>query len=560
MPERTRPESVTVLTAAAEAATASPSARTIEGLAVPYGAVGHSSLGPITFAAGSLTYAQTGRVKLLRQHDPDVSLGYATRLDDTDAGLWSAFAVVDGEDGDKALVEAANGARDGLSVGVLLDEAVLDQIVEKWAEGDNSPTAASGRLLEVSQVSIPAFDDARIPSAASAATTGHLTLSVAFTPPAAPAPEPPEREHAMPATTPAPAPTPAPAAVEAATAPTASPNPAVNPPYQVTAEAPVYTFNGQGPSMIRDMCHARLDGDFEAHARVNKFHAQLAGNTDQARLVTAAVETRTTEPEFIPPGYRPDLLKDAIDKGRPLFSRLNPVTLTDATPFKLPVEGDFVGVGVHTEGTAHVAEGDQTVSDVTITPVALSGAWRASRELIESTNPALDQIALRSMMRNYRDVSEARVVAALEASDATATASINTVAELRAQIDGYWNTNYESPSAIAAAPSYVTTLLGEVDTTGRPMLPSVGPTNAVGTGQAGETGFNVDGVPIFKVWGVAATMAYLFRVEDVFVGESSVRTFRFEEVEGPGVIKFALWSYVAAAVTRPGSVVKITTA
>jgi hypothetical protein len=289
----------------------------------------------------------------------------------------------------------------------------------------------------------------------------------------------------------------------------------------VSSEPPVYTFDGRGPSMIRDMWRARFDGDVEAQQRVTRFNqAFTAGDATTVRLLTAAVETRALEPEFIPPGYKPDLLKDAIDKGRPLFSRIGSTTLTDATPFKIPVEGDFTGVAVHTEGTAHVAEGDQVLTDVTITPVAISGAWRVSRELVDASNPAIDQIGLRSMMRNYRDVSA---------------------------------------TAVAASPSFVSTLLSEVDTTGRPVVPYLGATNALGTGKAGETGFNVDGVEVFKVWGVAATMAYIFNAQDVFLGESAIRTFRFEEIEGPGVIKLALWSYIAAAVTRPGTVVKVTT-
>ena len=152
MPEQQRPESLTVqMAAAGTPVTASPAERVIEGLCVPYGPVGNSSLGAITFSRGSLTFAEVGRVKLLLQHDPKVSLGYALSLEDRPDGLWGRFSVVESDEGDKALVEAAHGSRDGLSVGVMLDEEVLAEIVDKWIEGDSSATAASGRLLEVSQ-------------------------------------------------------------------------------------------------------------------------------------------------------------------------------------------------------------------------------------------------------------------------------------------------------------------------------------------------------------------------------------------------------------------------
>lgn len=557
-----RPESITLqMAAAGSPVTASPSQRIIEGLCVPYGPVGNSSLGSITFSEGSLTYAEVGRVKLLFQHDPKVSLGHAIELQDRPEGLWGRFAVAEGPDGDRALTEATGGSRDGLSVGVLLDEEVLSQIVDKWVEGDNSPTAAAGRLLEVSQVSIPAFDDARIPSAASAAMSGHLTLAVAFTTPEASAPVTQKEKHMSETTVSAAAP--AQAEVTAhAEAPTASPNPAATLSTMVAAEAPVYTFDGTGPSFVRDMWNARFNMDSEAHRRVEQFNQRIVQqDMAQVGLLTAAVETRATAPNFVPQPYRPELLVEVIDKGRPLVSRIGTFNLTDATPFRLPVEGEMTGgVGDHTEGTAHVAEGDLAVGDVTVTPGAISGAFRLSRELIDATNPALDRIALNAMLRQYRYATEAKVVAALAASDSTATVSINTVQKLRVEINNYYDALLDEPSAIAAHPGFYSTLLADVDGSGRPMLASVNPQNAAGQPKPGHTGAYIDGVELFKAYGVSANDAYLFRAEDLMIGESSVQTFRFEEVEGPGVIKLALWSYFVAKVTRTGSVVKITSA
>lgn len=589
---RKRPEAVTVqLAAAAAPVTASPAERVIEGLCVPYGPVGRSSLGAITFAQGSLTVSETGRVKLLRQHDPDVSLGYALELQDRPEGLWGRFAVPESPEGDRALVEAANGTRDGLSVGVALTAEVIAEIVEKWWNEDDTPTAAAGQLLEVSQVSLPAFDDARIPASAAvanAATGATLTLAVTFgdptPPPATAGAATPRKEHGMftaaqlaalaaagidpenleaarahlatlaaPATEPAPAATPAPAP---------APNPAATPSTVVASEAPVYTFDGTGPSFVRDMWRARFEMDRDAADRVARFQSRwLEQDPAQAGLLTAAVETRTTAPNFIQQGYRPELLVEVINKGRPLVSRIGTVGLTDATPFRVPVEGEMTGgVGDHTEGQAHVAEGDLAVSDATVTPGAISGAFRLSREVIDASNPALDRIALRAMTRNYQAATEAKVVAALAAIDATATVSINTVQKLRTEINAYYDLMLEDPSGVAAHPGYYAALLADVDTAGRPMLATINPVNAAAAPRAGHTGADVDGVEVYKAYAVSANDAYLYRAEDVLLGESTLQTFRFEEVEGPGVVKLALWAYFAAKVTRAGSVVKLTSA
>jgi len=562
----TRPESLTLqLAAATEPVQADTAERIIEGLAVPYGPVGNSSMGAITFAQGSLTFAEVGRVKLLFQHDANQSLGYALSLEDRPDGMYARFAVAEGPEGDRALAEAADGRRDGLSVGVMLNEDVLAQIVEKWWDGDTSPTSAAGQLLEVSQVSIPAFDDARIPSAANAkaALSGHVTLAVQFghpQTPAAPAPVT-QKENTMPETQVSAA-APAQAEVQAPAQAAPAPNPsAVLAGLEVT-ERPVYTFDGAGPSFVRDMFRARFDNDFEAAQRVRQFNERwIQQDAAQVGVVTAAVETRTTAPNFINQGYRPDLLIEVIDKGRPLVSRIGTVPLADATPFRLPVEGEMTGgVGDHTEGTAHVAEGDLAVSDVTVTPGAISGAFRLSREVIDATNPALDRMALRAMTRGYQAASEAKVAAALTAADGVATVSIDKVQKLRVELNNYYDLMLEDPSAVAAHPGFYSALLADVDTAGRPMLASVNPANAAGTPRAGHTGADIDGVEVFKAYSVTANDAFLYRAEDIIIGESGLQTFRFEEVEGPGVIKLALWSYFVAKVTRAGSVVKLTSA
>lgn len=563
-----RPDSVTIQMAASAPATASASERVIEGLAVPYGPVGNSSLGAITFAQGSLTYAEVGRVKLLKQHDPERVLGYAVSLEDRPDGLWARFAIPEGDDGDTALVEAADGRRDGLSVGVRLSEDVLEKIVEKWIEGDNSATAAAGHLLEVSQVSIPAFDDARIPSAASrpqkaaAAMTGHVTLAVTFGEPQTPeAPAPViQKENTMSETTVSAA-SPAPAEVTAA-APSPSPNPAATPSTAVSSEAPVYTFDGNGPSFVRDMWHARFDGDRDAQDRVHRFNERIVSlDAAQHGILTAAVQVRTDVGEFIQQGYKPEMLVEVIDKGRPIISRVGTVGLTDATPFRVPVEGAMTGgVGDHVEGEAHVTEGDLAVDDVTVTPGAISGAYRLSRELIDASNPALDRMALRAMSRNYQAATEAKAVAALAAIDSTATLNIDKVQEVRTELNAYYDAVLTEASGVAASTGFYSALLADVDTTGRSMLSTINPMNAIATPKAGYTGAYVDGTEVYKAYAVSANDAYLYSADDFLIGESNILTFRFEEVEGPGIVKLALWAYFSATVTRAGSVVKVTSA
>lgn len=141
--------------------------RTITGLIVPFGKVGQLSVGRLRFSAGKLTWSDPRRVKQLREHDQHDSVGYAIDLhEDVDGpqgpGIYATFYIPEGDNGDRALAEAANGIRDGFSVGVQLDDATLLNLRRVKAGG---VVDGAGVIREVSLVSIPAFDDARIAAA-----------------------------------------------------------------------------------------------------------------------------------------------------------------------------------------------------------------------------------------------------------------------------------------------------------------------------------------------------------------------------------------------------------
>ncbi len=555
-------------------------ARRISGLAVPYGPVGDTSVGPVTFAQGSLELpAQVGRVKLLRDHQHSAPLGYAVQLDDTPAGLRATFEVAAGPDGDAALAEAADGRRDGLSVGVVLDAETQDALWQQWlSDTPDAPVAASGRLVEVSQCALPAFDDARVDGSAALAATRPPTrdvlagVTVTFTRQTTPAPssatttgdtmEDEQLEAA--GTETAPETSTPPAGLEASTStPPArrSPAAAAGAAVEVTEPA-TYTFNGQGPSLIRDAYRARFEPHEhpDAAARFARFNRMMsAGHAEQVRRLAAAVETRTTAPNYINEGYRPDLLIAVIDKGRPIVSALGTVGLSDATPYRLPVEGEFTGVADHTEGTAHAPEGDLTIGDTLVQPGAISGAFRLSRELIDASNPALDSIAIAAMARDYRRVSEAKANAALELASPASASATTKVAELSSAIDAFFDVNQAQPDHLFVGSTFYSTLRSDVDTTGRPMLARVGSTNANGTMRPGATGAEVDGVELTRAYAIDATAGYQVASDAVHLAESPLSTFRFEEVEGPGVVKLALWAYFAAKVIRAAGVVRLAT-
>lgn len=105
------------------------------------------------FVAGSLTPRQPLRnVKLLREHDTDRSLGYMIDYTDHGTHAEARFAVAPGTAGDEALADIAAGTRDGFSVGALASE---------WENRDGEQIYKAAELVEVSLVSVPAFNETR---------------------------------------------------------------------------------------------------------------------------------------------------------------------------------------------------------------------------------------------------------------------------------------------------------------------------------------------------------------------------------------------------------------
>jgi Phage capsid family len=359
--------------------------------------------------------------------------------------------------------------------------------------------------------------------------------------------------------------------------------------FQVTREAPIYAFDGRGPSLVRDAWYAQREHDDDAKERLRRFHAQTneiaklaAGHVSfaaaaaqgQASFENFTTVTTGTASAVIPPGYRPDLFVPLLAQDRPLVNALSRGTIANATPFVVPVFGSMTNLtDPHTEGNAPV-EGTLTMTTKTVTPGAISGKLPLSREIVDSANPAIDQIALAAMREDYARQTEANVFTLLNGangaggtitagfvpSGAQAHQSANaagTIDALRLQLALYPFRRFASPT-IALMGSVATTVLATAeDTTGRPLFPSVGAQNTAGVGNAVSQGWFVDGLAFVPAWAISsvvgATDTHIFFVNraDCWAWESPVLAFRFEEKSGPQVIELALFGYFATHLLRP---------
>lgn len=136
----------------ASAAAQATGGRTITGRIAVYDVEGNPSSGRTKFAAGSIVpRSPMSKVKLLIGHDQQNPVGYMVDFREDSAGITATFYVPEGPAGDKALAEAANHIRDGLSVGVMVHR-------HEPLDGDLL-TVTAAELYEVSLVAVPGYSD-----------------------------------------------------------------------------------------------------------------------------------------------------------------------------------------------------------------------------------------------------------------------------------------------------------------------------------------------------------------------------------------------------------------
>jgi HK97 family phage prohead protease len=567
--------------------------RLISGMIVPWGKVARSGMAKWRFSRGSLHWSQTSRVKLNTDHDHTQAIAKAIDIQNTALGLDATFKVARGEAGDRALALAEDGVLDGFSIEVDFDEG------DGWApdpETENVRLVDKGRLVGVALTGFPAFDDARVERVAAARRQGgDMEEKVKEQEPVAMTAdqgavvfESAMQGMAQKITD---------SQVKLTESLTQSIGESISEGvktalegisgpqergtvraarYSVTREAPIYAFDGTGECLVRDAWAAARDKDDDAIDRLRKYRKQ---SEEMAKLAKDYVlgftpQTTSTAAQVIPPGYRPDLYIPDFTKGRPLVSLASHGTIANATPFTVPIFGSATSVSAdHVEGT-NPSDGSLAFTTKTVTPQAISGRLTLSREIVDSSNPAIDQIALAEMRESYARQTEVKVYTLLNGtSGAGGTITGDTVpsgaqastiakgtdnqalaAHLRERLAKYPFMRFADPDGGAMGMAASVLIATALDTTKRPLFPTVQPMNAFGT--KNQRAWDVDGVRFAPAWSNTGTAAgdsqiMILNSSDLWVWESPLLTFRFEEKQGPANIELNVFGYFGVHLLRP---------
>ena len=440
--------------------------RIISGKIMEYGAVGHTSVGAVVFELGSIQIPSPGKIKLLAQHRPDDPIGRAQSFSKDGNFLFGSFKVSSSTKGTDYLTLAAEDLVSGLSVGV---EVIASQPT------DNHLLVTSARLVEVSLVESPAFENANVTSVVAsqaeieaANTTSTSTKTTTINTTIVEVETETESEDVM----------------------TTAPD---NTAPETAAEAPVVDASRPVVSASYIVGEVRSPIKTQAQYLEHAIKAKMGNDTSrdyiraadaQAKKIEAANDSFTTNPAFNPTQYVSSVIDTSV-MSRPTIDALGgaralaPSGMTIAHP-KITTNATIstVAEGASTAATQIVS------SYVNATVVKLAGTQVYSTELLDRSDPSFYSAMYENCLRAYAKASDAAVIAEIVSGGTQATAQAATIAGLQAFVaqaaPAVYAASGETATAFIAGTSVWSTLIGSLDTTGRSIFNAASPMNASG--------------------------------------------------------------------------------
>ena len=270
---------------------------------------------------------------------------------------------------------------------------------------------------------------------------------------------------------------------------------------------------------------------------------------------------------------RPDLYVDQRQFVFPLWEAIRKGTLDEITPMNVPKWSSHSAlVAAHVEDT-EPAEGQFSATSETITPGAVSGKVRLSRELWDQGGPAASALIWQKMVYEYNKALEAIAWTELEAESPGATITVTANGSAYGSFTQAGDaTSVGSFEAAVADLQYVATgneftslalqqdlyrlFSRATDSTGRKLYPMFGPVNANGQVSPRFARLAVAGLEGYPVTSAAAPSAaasnsYLFDPDAVYAVASAPQRLEFQwQVRS---VELAIWGYrVVEVIDNPG--------
>ena len=445
---------------------ADSNSRTITGRIVTFEETGNASIGKVQFAKNSI---EATPVLLNLEHDRTRRIGKTLSIESNDQGIDATFKIAETTAGNDALVEAAEGLRDGFSVEVYFDEYETLK--------DGTVRILKGEMTGVALTSEPAIRSARV--AEVAATEGEAEISDSTIEPEA---QPTEGEDEVEDTV-----------KDASTAET------VEAAQSVTAAAK--------PAVGGWTSKPRLE--FTA-AKYLENTVRASMGDENARQYVAAADDTTDNAGLVPTRQLTEVINGLANTTRSNIDAISRGVLPDAgMSFEIPKITTMPTVAATSEaGTP--SETDQAAAFVTVNVAKYAGQQTFSVELLDRTSPLFFNELLTNMAAAYAKATDTAVNAALisgATADGTTISTYPTAAELlgfvsRGAASVYAGTQGFARNIIANTSQWAN--LMTLNDSGRPIYNASQPSNAGGVVRPDSIRGNVAGLDLYVTANTAA--------------------------------------------------------
>ena len=518
--------------------------RIISGLVVPFGKVGNTSVGQVVFERGSIAIHDGAKIKLLAQHEPTNPIGRAQSFSTTDSAIYGTFKISASQKGTDYLILASEDLIGGLSVGV-------DVIASKPGK-DGILYVQQAVLKEVSLVESSAFSDAVVTSVA-ASEGEEVTEETPTDPVISDAPVVPEESE--------------PTTEREATMSEATPAA----PTEASSEASRPTIKASTPYISTSVRHGITSkGKYVEHkvkAAMGNDESKLWISASEDPASLTAADTMSTNPAFNPIQYLSFVSNTNF--GRPAIDAVTRATLpASGMTINIPSLVTSAGGGSSTAPTVASTAESAAPSDTPMTSAYESvtvgkyaGQQTISLELLERSDPIFfDQLAIQ-LERAYLLATDAALIAVLTSQGTQAATTAGTSAGLISYISteapaAYAGSSYFA-SNIVTNTNWWSTLIGAVDTTGRPIYNAINPWNTAGQSNPTSIKGNVLGLDLYVDKNVTAGLidesAFIIAPETVTWWESAQAYFSVNVVSSMSV-QTAIYGYGAGKVMIPAGV------
>lgn len=378
--------------------------RIVSGLLLPYGEEGRTNLGRLTVDPGTITLPTdpANTVGINRDHKQLYPLGRAVTLQDTRAGVFAAFKIADGPEGDTALADIESGKAKKLSV------ELRDVVIR-------AGHTVSGVLTGAALLAKGAFPSAALMAADTEDDTAPTEGDEKTTVPETPEPnsdtesEESEEEGDMPDAT-------IPDALLAQRAP-AKPQP-----MSFAQFIQAYADRAAGRVQRGDLLaalHSEVEGAGDLFAALSDIKISGANQ----------VGTAIVQPQFIGELWDGRSFERHII---PLFGTA-PLTALTINAWKW---GTKPAVAPWAGNKAAVTSNAPTTTAYTVTANRLAGAHDVAREFRDFTVPGFWEGYYRAMTDSYAKLSDAGVLTDITAAATAVASSETTVTGMGAILDG----------------------------------------------------------------------------------------------------------------------------